>query len=354
MRKAAVMIGFGAFFLTMALLMRFYAYERLAVIPSDQNVQQVSTDDHASYFDANRLKAAQGPITTRTTVVADKAASKQATKELGKDVIVINEWQSTNSPAYAAANKPPIEAITERVAVDKSSGKAVNWAGNQMDGKPTDIEGQTIKLPFGVDKSTTYDYWDMTLQKAFPLHYAGTETIMGMKTYRFTQSIPLTKFRTQEIPGEVFGLPKGGKVADRSYGNDRTIWADPTTGVIMKLQENQHQTLTVPNAAPVNAMSTTSTFNEDTIRSNVDDYKSKANQLKILHTWAPLFLGLLGLAAIALGLLVSAAATRNRREGRHAGTTDHKQEPVYTDSAEMFGHDRPRGAHLPEHDEIQD
>jgi len=66
------MIGFGAFFLTLTLLMRFYAYPKLAVVPSDQNTQQLVTDDHASYFDADTLKPGAGKIVTKGTVVANK------------------------------------------------------------------------------------------------------------------------------------------------------------------------------------------------------------------------------------------------------------------------------------------
>lgn len=35
MRKAAILIGIGAFCVTMALLLKFYAYDRLAVVPYD-------------------------------------------------------------------------------------------------------------------------------------------------------------------------------------------------------------------------------------------------------------------------------------------------------------------------------
>lgn len=318
MRKAAVMIGFGAFFLTMALLMRFYAYPKLAVIPDDQNTQQTVTDDHATYFDADKVRSGEGKIITKATVVADEALSKKASKEVGKDVIVINMWQSTdNVDEKGATHAPPMDAMTQRVAIDRSSGEAVRWSGNMLNDKPATFEGQTIKFPFNVSKSTTYKYWDSTLGKAFPVSYAGEEKIDGMKTYKFTQSVPKTKFRTMDVPGEVFGKPKGSQIADRYYENSRTLWVDPITGVMMKLQEKQHQTLEIPNASPVNAMTTTSTMTDDTVRKNVDDYKTKGGQLNILRLWAPLLLGLLGLFAIVLGLFTSARAGRARRSARH-------------------------------------
>ncbi|AIF40895.1 hypothetical protein HX89_07995 [Dermacoccus nishinomiyaensis] len=349
MRKAAVMIGFGAFFLTMALLMRFYAYPKLAVIPSDQNTQQTVTDDHASYFDADTVKPGSGKIITKATVVANKEMTKKASKELGRDVIVIDQWQTTdNVNDKGQTAPPPMDASTQQYAVDKSSGEAVKWSGNMLDGKPTNYEGQTIKFPFQVDKNKTYRYWDSTLGKAFPMKYAGSEDIKGLKTYKFTQTIPKTKFTTMDVPGEVFGLPKGSKLADRYYTNDRTVWVEPETGVMMKLQEKQHQTLEVPNAKPVDAMLTTSTMTDETIKKNVDDYKTKSSQLKILRLWAPLLLGLLGLFALLLGLLVSLRAGRERRAARHERRDEREVDDVRhdDDSTLVFGdHPQSRGAH---------
>ena len=349
MRKAAVMIGFGAFFLTLALLMRFYAYPKLAVIPSDQNTQQTVTDDHASYFDADTVKPGSGKIITKATVVANKEMTKKASKELGRDVIVIDQWQTTdNVNDKGQTAPPPMNASTQQYAVDKSSGEAVKWSGNMLDGKPTNYEGQTIKFPFQVDKNKTYRYWDSTLGKAVPMKYAGSEDIKGLKTYKFTQTIPKTKFTTMDVPGEVFGLPKGSKLADRYYTNDRTVWVEPETGVMMKLQEKQHQTLEVPNAKPVDAMLTTSTMTDETIKKNVDDYKTKSSQLKILRLWAPLLLGLLGLFALLLGLLVSLRAGRERRAARHERRDEREVDDVRhdDDSTLVFGdHSHSRGAH---------
>ena len=314
MRKAAVMIGFGAFFLTLALLMRFYAYPKLAVVPADQNVQQTVTDDHARYFDADNVKPGSGKIVTKATVVADKAASKQASEELGRDVVVIDQWQSSdNVTANGTMKAPPMSAMTQRVAVDRSSGEAVKWDGNTLNGKHVDITGQTIKFPFQVDKNKTYAYWDTTLGKSFPMKYAGEEKVQGMNTYKFTQTIPKAKFTTMDVPGEIFRLPKGSQMADRYYANNRTAWVDPETGVMIKLQEKQKQTLEVPNAAPVNAIDTTSTMTPETVKANVDEYKSKGSQLRILRLWAPLLLGLIGLFALGLGLLASLRAGRGRR-----------------------------------------
>lgn len=316
MRKAAVMIGFGAFFITMALLMRFYAYPKLAVVPKDQNTQQLVTDEHATYFDAPTVKPGAGKILTKATVVGDPKDSERASQETGRNVVVVNQWQTTRATKDGGQTweNPPMAAYTAKYALDASTGEGVNWKGNTKDGKPFNPSGQTIKFPFDTQKDGKYEYYDSTLDKPLPVKFAGEEKLDGLTVYKFTQSVPRTKFTTIDVPPTIFGLPDGGGVvADRYYENERTLWVEPTTGVMMKVQEKQHQELEVPNASPVNAMTTTSTMTDATVQANVDEYKTKSMQLKILKTTAPLVLGLLGLGALVLGLLLSIRAGRRPR-----------------------------------------
>ena len=329
MRKAAVMVGFGAFFITMALLMRFYAYPKLAVVPKDLNTQQVVADDNASYFDAPTVKPAAGKILTKSTVVGNPSQSEQASKELKRDAIVLDQWQSTATVGKdGKLSTPPVDAFTSHYAIDASTGEGLPWSGNTKNNKPFSPSGQTIKFPFQTKKSNEYSYFDNTLNKAFPVKFAGEEEIKGLKVYKFTQDVPRTKFATKDLPPTIFGLPNGGAVvADRYYENQRTLWVEPETGIMMKLQEKQHQDLVVPNANPVNAMTTTSTLTDESITKNVDEYKTKSGQLKILRSTAPLVLGLLGVLALLGGLAASLMSGRKRAardaDGSHAaGATE--------------------------------
>ncbi|AKU16785.1 DUF3068 domain-containing protein [Luteipulveratus mongoliensis] len=306
MRKAAVVIGLGAFFLTMALLLKFYAYGKLAVIPLDQNTQQIARDQGAKFFDADNVKAGSGPIETKLTVIADKDASKKASEATDKNVVVINFGRSTDNNGEA----PPMEVFRDTLAVDRHTGEAVRWSGDRIDGKPGQHHGLTIKFPFQTDKKT-YQFWDNRTHKAVPVAYSGSDTIKGLKVYKFHDTEPKTFYQDQEVPRGIFGQPDtGGVVAKRYYTNDRTIWVEPETGVIIKVQEKRHDTIEIPGAEPVNAITTTSTFDDKTVTKNVDDYKSKATLLKILRFWAPLGLGILGVLAILGGLAISATGGR--------------------------------------------
>ncbi|MDE9364538.1 DUF3068 domain-containing protein [Luteipulveratus sp. YIM 133132] len=325
MRKASVVIGLGAFFLTMALMLKFYAYDRLAVIPLDQNTRQTVVDDHATFFDADKVAPGAGKLTTVATVIGDPDASKAASKQQGRDLVVINKGQTSDNNDQA----PPMDGSTDKIVVDRHTGVAVNCCGTASNGKPAQFKGQLIKFPFQTTRRT-YDYWDGTADRTMAMKYVSTETIKGLQTYKFEGVLPLEQYRTQEVPRGIFGLPDtGGVVAKRSYQNTRTLWVEPETGVIIKLQEKQHQELQIdePGAKPVNALTTTSVFTDKTVQDNVDEYASKATLLKILRFWAPLALGALGVILLIAGVFVSIAA-RSRRSQEERSTEDDPTMPM--------------------------
>lgn len=319
MRKSAIVIGFGAFFLTLALLLKFYAYPRLAVIPKDQNTSQTLVDPKANFLDVASLSFKKDtPIQTTATVVAEK----NTPKGLSGDALIINQWQYTDSVDNAKkaqgdkTKAPPISATVQRYAIDRKTGKTLKWNGTEINGEAADYQGAyTIKLPFGLEKKS-YPYFDTTLAKPVDLEYKGTEKILGMETYKYQVVIPDTVFTKQETPGSLFGLAKESPAqnADRSYGNEITVWADPVTGVFMKMQQHQVQKLTIPNHDPVVVMDTTSVMDEKTVKKNVDEYSSKGAQLNALGVapWALLPLGLILLVVGAIMAIVS-----GQRHSRH-------------------------------------
>jgi len=323
-RKTAVVIGFGAFFLTMALLLKFYAYNKLTVVPKDQNTGQTLTDPNATYFDATSLKVKHGLITTKLSAVADQKASEKQ----GGNTLVVNKWQFTDNNK----TRPPMDATTGRLAIDRHTGLPVHCCDESQNGKPVRHEGYTIKFPFGVKKQS-YQYWDTTLEKPMTMHYKDTTKIDGLTVYKFVGDVPKTTYTKMEIPGYLFGLAKDSPAqnADRTYQNHRIIWAEPETGVFIKVQEHQKQFLEIPGHKPIVALNTTSTFTPATVKANVDEYKGKASQLKILKIM-PWILGILGIILLVIGIIMAFFATRGRGEARDEGYDDGLGDELYNGS----------------------
>lgn len=340
MRKSAVLVGFGAFFLTLALLLKFVAYDRLAVVPIDTNTRQTLTDPHASYFDVPSLTFKKGKLTTVETVVADKDASE----DYGHNTVVLNVNQVTN-PAERFARPTrdhdgkflATDAFAARTPINRHTGLPVDCCNSRHNGEAIQRSGYTIKFPFDTQKKT-YPYWDTTLLAPMNLAFKGEEKIRGLKVYRFEGTVPETVYKKEATPGFVFGMAKDspGQNADRSYTNVRTVWVEPVTGAYIKLQEHQRQFLTIPNHPKVTVVDTVQLMDDATVKSNVDEYQTKSRLLGAVHGWVPWALGLLGLGLLLIGLLV-ALMSRHRREGQHAegarwaDDEESSDEPTYAD-----------------------
>ena len=121
MRKAAILIGIGAFCVTMALLLKFYAYDKLAVVPYDQNTRQLVVDDSATFFDADNVRPGSGKLTTTVTVIGDPDESERASEQTGRNVAVMSKGQVSDNNGEA----PPMDASRQTFAIDRTTGEAV-------------------------------------------------------------------------------------------------------------------------------------------------------------------------------------------------------------------------------------
>lgn len=288
-----LLIGTGVFMIVMGLGLKFWAPDKLAIIPLDQNTRQNLSDPNAKFFDADSLSYKQGPLNTTLVVAADKSASEK----LGGNKVILNRWQVTDNNDQP----PPVDANSMTYAVDRNSGLPVNWSGTKVNpgfepARNMAVEGYTIKFPFSAQK-TTYPYWDTTLNKTMEMKYVSTESINGMEVYKYVGTVPETTFRKQEVPGSIFGMGASspGQNADRTYANERTIWADPQTGVFIKVSEHQVQRFKLAGHDPAPAVDTTQTFTDATVKENTDYWGQKAFLLKVLHItpWILIPLGVL-------------------------------------------------------------
>lgn len=312
-RGAVTFITLGAFLLSLGFSLKYLVYPKVTVVPKDQNTEQVLADDHANFFDADNVAPGSGPIQTIARVIGDPALSKEASDELKRDVGVYQKGQSIDNND----EPPPMDFLSQTIAIDRHTGEAVPWSGATQNDEPMAFEGYIIKFPFNTQKKD-YPYWDATLQKTMNMEYKGVEQLKGTKdsieVYRYEGFFPETEFGTREVPRGVFGLEDTGSVeATRTYSNTRTLWVEPETGVMMKIQEAQQQWLVwdEPGAEKVVAMDTVSAFTDETVQKNIEEYKSKVAALKALRGPAPIVLGVLGLLSIVVGIGLAARFGKN-------------------------------------------
>lgn len=326
-RGAVTFLTLGAFLATLGLSMKFYAYDKLAVVPLDQNTRQIITDDNATFFDADNVAPGSGPIQATVTVIGDPDLAKEVSDELGVNAAVLTKGQDTDNNGEA----PPMDFYEGTFAIDRFTGEALDWSGATEKGEPQTFEGQIIKFPFNTQKKT-YQYWDGTIGAPMDMEYKGTEKVEGtdgsIETYRFEGYVPETVFGTREVPRGIFGLEDTSSVeATRTYENNRTIWVEPETGAMIKVEETQKQMLIwdEPGSVPVVAMDTVSSFTPETIQGNIDTYKSKAAALRAVRTWLPLTLGGIGALLVLIGAVM---AFRFKSDNSGGYTKDDADIPV--------------------------
>ncbi len=323
----AIIMAVGAFILTMGLLFRFYAYPKLAVVPFDTNTTQVVKDPDATFFDADNVKPGKGTLTTTARIIGDEEASKEASEEMGRKIAVWDSGQVSDNNG----DNMPMDGSTEVYVFDAHTGKAVNCCGASKNGQEIEREGLLVKFPFDAQPTDEYKWWDSTVGKAYPVSYEGTEEIQGMEVYKYSMEVPEQKYATRELPGYLLGGAANSEAvkADRYYENTRTFWVDPVTGVVIDRVEEQHQEFR-HKGHTLNALDTTSRFTKETVDKNIDEYKTKATLLKLIHTTLPIVFVIVGLLLLVGGLLLSLIIGRRdhvaRREAQEEETGE---DPIF-------------------------
>jgi hypothetical protein len=324
-KTGIVLVGIGAFLLVLAPLLRFYAYDRLAVVPLDQETISISEGPGATVFSIADGEEITVDLLSTRNVVGDGDASEEASDERDQDLAVWETFVFTGPEGEEfTEDNPPLSATHDRVVFDRNTGEAVACCGQytssgadpetgeEIRDEETPITGQYFKLPFGSEK-TDYEFWDGSILDSTPMEYQATEEIEGLEVYRYEQVIePTDVGDLPEGAGSLFGVDDPDAVIDRVYSNTRTLWIEPETGVIIRGQEDQFVTAEYEGEQVATLTDVVIGYSDETITDNVDTYSGLATALKAVRLWAPLAGLVLGLLLIVGGVLL---VLRDRRRG---------------------------------------
>jgi hypothetical protein len=357
-RSRTVLVGLGVFFVGVAALARFYAYPALAVAPEGQIAHTVSAGRDAVIFSVADLKVKKNvELEARRTVRGDVVAAEKISKALNRKVVVYDTAVVTDDsknyqfPDDASKTaEMPLSFVQERVVLDARTGESVRWnpsgADNSGEYVATTLEkadrlkpdpkgalfkgheGLVLKFPFGTEKKT-YNFWDTTLRKAFPIQFKREDKLDGLKVYVFEQQIPKQDVPGKPllVPGNLVGEPGRDSVtAQRTYTNTRTLWIEPVTGAIIKGKEQQLATIAYNGEDKLTATQVSIEYDDATVKKNVKGvtengiteggYQSKAAQLHAVGFWIPLLSLILGLLLLGfVGLRSAGLGTRKPHPG---------------------------------------
>ena len=298
-----LLIGVGAFFLTLSPLVRFYAAKQLIAIPTDTYNTTKLQAENGTYFDAGNLRLRQGVTVLATnTVRGDVRAST--------DKVAV--WDTFTS-VVDATTATPIEYRQARQAYDRRTGELVMCCGAAV-GNDTSVKQSglgTLWPPGNVEKKT-YQYFDVATKRSLPMRFEGEDMVQGIKTYRYVMNVPSAKTAAvDDVPASVLGLDEdsGNHDADRYFQSTKTVWVDPRTGAVVNQHENVRSTLHTKDGIE---RLTVANFNlkmtEADQKKLVDLSSENAGRISALKVWVPLGSLVLGVGLLVAGVLVTLAA----------------------------------------------
>jgi hypothetical protein len=325
MRRIAglICVGLGVALIAMAIALPTYVYPRIQRIPADPKLDIVADGTGltvllAQSTDDGGIRELTGQKVTATRVIRGEIRPNAPRPKSGQAF-----YRLAFSTVVAGQTNGLLNAYIEGGSIDAKTGESNNCCGDYLMtdtsdtlGSPIAHQGLQWKFPFGTKKQT-YPFWDVNVRKALPAHYAGTQKLDGLLTYRFVQPINDIVISQQAVPGSLIGQPDTASVtADRLYSDTRTLWIEPNTGAIIKGSENVNQRL-VANGKQVPLIQGTLTYTDATVKMLVKKYKNSALGLQLVTKTGPVIDWILGPILILLGLVLLYLA-RSRPEAETA------------------------------------
>jgi hypothetical protein len=293
-----VLLGIGAFAVAAALCVRSVLAPEFIVLPLDQTGSSVASGTGVTVFYPSDLTE-HSNVTVRAgrDVIGDPDAPGT-----GPDVAV---WTATSQVTDATGAL--ISVTEDRVCLDRHTAQAVQCVSERLNGdNRVRHSGLAYTFPFDTEQRD-YDFFDTTAGRAFPARFSGEEDIQGTRVYRFVQTVPETVIEQREVPGRLVGGTEGSDVpADRVYSNTRTIWVEPTTGIIVNGQEEVRQVLRAHDTGTegVTLLEGTLAFDDATVAAGLARAADANSAISMLTLWLPILVGVVGVAALVGGSLL--------------------------------------------------
>ncbi|KND38551.1 PorA family protein [Streptomyces acidiscabies] len=310
-RSALILLALAVFFASLAPLLRWYAFPRLAKIPANTYQATVLEAKNATLLDYGTLRARTVPkVTIVQTLKGNVEESERVEKTAGKDVVVWDGLSYVVGPDGKMVSRVP-----ERYIFDAHTQAPVHADGEMVDGDPVTRTGIEFKWPFLVEKRD-YEYFDAQTRTSAPIHYKGTQTFRGLTVYYFEQTVPWTQVpmpKTMPVAG-ITPETIASTGTTRWYTTVRKFWVEPLTGAPVNGEEVHQEELRggtlLGGREKVTAFAGDVKMREDYIEHTVDLVKSNRTLVLLMTSYLPWGFAGLGLLLLALALLLEARGRR--------------------------------------------
>ncbi len=241
-------------------------------------------------------------VTRTVTTTGDQEASEQE-QTAGSNVAVTDTVEQT-----LTADGRLVDQTQARLAADRRTQALVDCCGARVSGTTFSMAGagSPLRLPWFTPQAT-YPYLDTTLMAPVEMAYLGHDTVDGADTLKFQQATGPTELGTVPVPGELIGEEGTVRLA-RAYSVNRSLWVDPTTGIIVRSSERVRQTLRDDSGRDVvTLLSMTLGSTPETEAAQLRAARAEGRPVLWAHTYGPLLclaLGVLLLVAVVVGAVL--------------------------------------------------
>lgn len=308
-----VLVGLGAFALVAALCVRLILAPDLVKLPLDQEALPEASASDLTMFDFSTMEEAGG----RDATVLQKVVGDPTADGAGADLAV---WSFGST--IQTTDGTLLDESSYRVCIDRRTALADgDCPSSTVDGKRAAIEGLTLTFPFDTEKKD-YELFDLTAKKAFPATFKGVEHLDGLRVYTFVQEIPETVVEQKDVPGTMAGQPADASVeGDFVYTNTRTLWVEPTSGVIVTAAEKPLIVIRGPEGhTGVTWLSAGFRATDRTLKDGLARARDTRGQITMIERTLPLALAGLGLVLVVAGAVL--LARRGAAAGAHRRADD--------------------------------
>ena len=247
---------------------------------------------------------------TRTESTRGDAAAAQEAAAAGANAAVTDTTDRT-----VTGDGRLIAESEYRLAADRHTQALIDCCGVQVGGVtvPMAGSGSPLRLPWFTPEES-YPYFDLTLLAPADMSFIGPEEVGGMSALKFQQAASPTPIGTVQAPGVLVGSTLPTVPLVRTHVVNRTIWVDPTTGIILRKVERIREALrdsTGKDIVTLLAMTTSST--PEQVDAQVALAREEGRPVLWTYSYGPMLAVALGLVLLAVGLTGVIMRTRAAR-----------------------------------------
>jgi hypothetical protein len=330
--------------LAVAIMVPTYTLGQVRKTPLDLEITTVSNTPKgqgADVLDIASLTAPTGAakVDTNVPLVAQRFITVE--EPSGKSTMTLQAGVSIRR-TDKQGQSGLVSAYVDKGTIDRKTGELQEDPVGSISvtgGAPAEAvphTGWQYRYPFSTEK-TTYPVFDVNARKAFDANFIEEGEINGTKAYHFIQKVPITDLskvvksssNTVTLPAAKWGVEGTGDITmNRYYTNERDIWVEPKTGVVLKGSEKTYYYFARSADKPeVTVLKATVVVDEATIESQISKAKDAIDKISLYGRVLPLILGILGVIAIIAGVILGKSGGIGRGRSTANGAPDGPSDP---------------------------